>query len=63
MTVDHLPLLRNILTETYETIEMVYGVDKEKIRAYVHYLPQFYHFHGKQFFIFPKNIKMIEIQY
>lgn len=24
----------------------VYGVEAERIRVYVHYLPQFFHFHG-----------------
>ncbi len=42
----HLPLLRNILAKGLEAIEAVYGVERERVRVFVHYVPQFFHFHG-----------------
>jgi len=41
----HLPMLRNILHEGCRVIEQVYGVPAEELRVFVHYQPQFYHFH------------------
>ena len=41
----HLPVLKDILTQGLATIEEIYGVSKEEVRVFVHYLPQFYHFH------------------
>jgi len=42
---EHLPALRSMLTDAIKTIEQVYGVSSKQIRAFVHYQPQFYHFH------------------
>ena len=42
---EHLPALRALLHRGREVIERVYGVKAEEIRVYVHYPPQFYHFH------------------
>lgn len=42
----HLPLLRNILEQGLAAIEAVYGVEKGRVRVFVHYVPQFFHFHG-----------------
>lgn len=41
----HLPLLRRIRDQGYKTIEEVYGVKADDLRVFVHYPPQFYHFH------------------
>lgn len=41
----HLPLLRHILDEGCRVIEAVYGVPVDELRVFVHYQPQFYHFH------------------
>jgi len=42
---EHLPLLKNIRDKSLEIIKEVYGVSKEQLRVFVHYLPQFYYFH------------------
>lgn len=42
----HLPLLRNILEQGLAAIERVYGVERGRVRVFVHYVPQFFHFHG-----------------
>lgn len=42
----HLPMLRNILEAGLAAIERVYGVERERVRVFVHYVPQFFHFHG-----------------
>ena len=41
----HLPALRAMLSKGREVIARVYGVRAEDMRVYVHYPPQFYHFH------------------
>lgn len=41
----HIPMLKAILNQGRETIERVYGVASNKLRIFVHYQPQFYHFH------------------
>jgi len=41
----HLPLLRHMLREGQRVIEAVYGVRAHELRVFVHYQPQFYHFH------------------
>lgn len=41
----HLPMLRSILTECPIAIEETYGVERDQLRIFVHYQPQFYHFH------------------
>ena len=42
---EHLPMLRRMLEKGREVIEEVYGVKPEECRVFVHYPPQFYHFH------------------
>jgi m7GpppX diphosphatase len=41
----HLPMLQSILNEGPAAIEKVYGVKRNQLRVFVHYQPQFYHFH------------------
>ena len=41
----HLPMLQSILDECPAAIEKVYGVKRNQLRVFVHYQPQFYHFH------------------
>ena len=45
MQAHHLPLLRNILHSGQEAIARIYGVAPQQLRVFVHYQPQFYHFH------------------
>ena len=45
LTVDHIPMLQSMLDEGYKAIESIYGVESNQIRVFVHYQPQFYHFH------------------
>lgn len=45
LTAAHLPLLREMLDQGPKTIEKIYGVPKDQLRIFVHYQPQFYHFH------------------
>ncbi|XP_045339366.1 m7GpppX diphosphatase isoform X3 [Leopardus geoffroyi] len=45
LTPEHLPLLRNILREGQEAILQRYGVKGDRLRAYLHYLPSYYHLH------------------
>ena len=45
LTAAHLPLLREMLEQGPKTIEQIYGVPKDQLRIFVHYQPQFYHFH------------------
>jgi Scavenger mRNA decapping enzyme C-term binding len=45
LTGDHLPILRQMLEEGSKIIETVYGVPNDQLRIFVHYQPQFYHFH------------------
>jgi len=45
LTMKHVPVLRAMLNEGCETIEKIYGVVKDQLRVFVHYQPQFYHFH------------------
>ena len=42
---EHLPLLRAMLRKGRAVIEDIYGVNAEEMRVFVHYPPQFYHFH------------------
>ena len=41
----HVSLLKNIRKKSLKTIETMYGLHKSQVRAFVHYLPQYYHFH------------------
>ena len=45
LTKDHIPMLEEMKREGLKVIEKVYGVPKDQIRVFVHYHPQFYHFH------------------
>lgn len=45
LTGDHLPLLREMLEQGPKVIQEVYGIPKDQLRIFVHYQPQFYHFH------------------
>jgi m7GpppX diphosphatase len=45
LTKEHIPLLKAMKEEGLKTIEKVYGVKSDQIRVFVHYHPQFYHFH------------------
>lgn len=42
---EHITLLRNMQREGLKAIESIYGVKSDQIRCFVHYQPQFYHFH------------------
>ena len=42
---DHLTVLREMLEVGPKVIEEIYGVPREQLRIFVHYQPQFYHFH------------------
>jgi m7GpppX diphosphatase len=41
----HISVLREMLEQGPQVIETVYGVKKDQLRIFVHYQPQFYHFH------------------
>jgi len=41
----HVPLLKSMAEEGLSAIKRVYGVDNDQIRIFIHYQPQFYHFH------------------
>ncbi len=41
----HIAMLREILEQGKDSIEKVYGVPQDQVRVFVHYQPQFYHFH------------------
>lgn len=45
LTINHLPLLKNILNKGSAAIFKLYGVEQSQLRIYVHYQPSFYHFH------------------
>jgi len=42
---NHVPILKSMKDEGLSMIEKVYGVSRDQIRVFVHYHPQFYHFH------------------
>jgi len=42
---EHISLLKNLQREGLEAIQKIYGVESDQIRCFVHYQPQFYHFH------------------
>lgn len=42
---EHISLLENIRDKSLETIEKMYNLKSNKIRAYLHYQPTFYHLH------------------
>ncbi|CAM9675794.1 unnamed protein product [Ectocarpus sp. 4 AP-2014] len=41
----HVPMLKEIYGRGVGTIEAVYGVPEDQLRVFVHYMPQFFHFH------------------
>ena len=41
----HIPMLQSMQSQGLNVIQKVYGVAKDQIRVFVHYQPQFYHFH------------------
>jgi m7GpppX diphosphatase len=41
----HVPLLKAIKNKGTHVIKTVYGVPPNKVRVFVHYVPQFFHFH------------------
>lgn len=45
LTSDHIQLLRDMQEKGLEAIENTYGVQRDQIRVFAHYHPQFYHFH------------------
>ncbi len=45
LTVEHVPILKSMKTAGLEMIEKLYGVSQDQIRVFVHYQPQFFHFH------------------
>jgi m7GpppX diphosphatase len=45
LTAEHLPLLKSILAESVSAISKTFDVPKEKILAYLHYHPTYYHLH------------------
>lgn len=42
---EHVPMLKEMEKEGLDAIKAVYGVERDQIRVFVHYQPQFYHFH------------------
>jgi len=45
LSAKHLPVLRDMLEEGPRAIKEIYGVEPDQLRVFVHYHPQFYHFH------------------
>jgi m7GpppX diphosphatase len=45
LTEDHIPMLKDMLDNGPKVIASVYGVKVDQLRIFVHYQPQFYHFH------------------
>lgn len=41
----HVPVLQSIIRDGSAAIEKIYGVQRDQLRIFVHYQPQFYHFH------------------
>jgi m7GpppX diphosphatase len=41
----HIPVLQSIVKDGSESIEKIYGVQRNQLRIFVHYHPQFYRFH------------------
>lgn len=42
---DHVPLLRNIRDKVYDALRDKFGVPRQRLRAYLHYQPSYYHLH------------------
>lgn len=45
LNASHIAMLENMQQKTYQVIEAKYKVQRGKIRAYLHYMPSFYHLH------------------
>lgn len=45
LTKDHIPMLKAMKQEGLDIIDKTYGVKSDQMRVFVHYHPQFYHFH------------------
>jgi len=45
LTGAHIDMLKSMQEEGLKAIETIYGVKSDQIRCFVHYQPQFYHFH------------------
>ena len=41
----HIKLLENMMSDTLKVAEELYGVKKNQLRIFVHYHPQYWHFH------------------
>jgi len=41
----HMDMLKSMYSEGLKTIQEIYGIEPNQVRAFVHYQPQFYHFH------------------
>ena len=42
---EHVPMLESMIKEGLNLIKSTYGVEHDQVRVFVHYQPQFYHFH------------------
>jgi m7GpppX diphosphatase len=42
---EHIPMLQSMIREGLSAIKRIYGVNSNQIRIFIHYQPQFYHFH------------------
>jgi m7GpppX diphosphatase len=42
---EHIPMLKGMMQEGMKAIQTIYGIESNQIRVFVHYQPQFYHFH------------------
>jgi m7GpppX diphosphatase len=42
---EHVPMLKAMMQEGTKAIQTIYGIESNQIRVFVHYQPQFYHFH------------------
>jgi len=45
LRVEHLPTLQSMVADGVGAIERTYGIPRDQIRCFVHYQPQFMHFH------------------
>jgi m7GpppX diphosphatase len=45
LTSDHIPLLKDMQEKGLDAIKNIYGIQRDQIRVFSHYHPQFYHFH------------------
>jgi len=45
LTAEHLPLLKNVYDKGCKALSEKYGIQRDKLRVYLHYQPTFYHLH------------------